>query len=155
MQNVKKFLRLFLVFIIIIFVGIMIYININKKVNEEKYDNIKTNMLMIEGKIKLIKAESEANGNQDNYVGTKVTEANNEEVNNFMQNLQINQEEFQNYYILNKESFEKLGMSESIDDDEKNCYIVNYDNSEVIYMKGIEVDSEIKYRLSDIVTEEE
>lgn len=155
MQNVKKFLRLFFVFIIIILVGIMIYKNINKKVNEEKYDNIKTNMLMIEGKVKIIKAESEANGNQDNYVGTKVNEANNEEANQVMKNLQISEEEFQNYYILNKESFEKMGMSDSIDDEEKDCYIVNYDNSEVIYIKGIDVDNEIKYRLSDIENEEE
>lgn len=155
MQNFKKFFRLFLVFILIILVGVVIYKNINKKINEEKYDNIKTNMLIIEGKVRILKAESEANGNQDNYVGIKVTEANNEEANKIMENLQINQDEFQNYYILNKESFEKMGMSDSIDDDEKDSYIVNYDNSEVIYIKGIEVDNDIKYKLSDIVNEEE
>lgn len=155
MQNVKKFLGLFFVFIVIILVGITIYKNINKKIQEEKYDNIKTNMLMIEGKIKILKAESEVSGNQDNYVGIKITEANNEEANKVMQNLQINQDEFQNYYVLNKECFEKIGISDSIDEEEKDSYIVNYDNSEVIYIKGIEVNGEIKYKLSDIVDEGE
>lgn len=110
-------------------------------------------MLMIEGKIKSIKAESEISNNQEKYVGTKVSEANDTEVNNVMQQLQINQEELQNYYILNKESFEKMGLADSIKDDDE--YIVNYTNSDVIYVKGIKLNNEIKYKLSDIIDKNE
>ena len=106
------------------------------------------------GKIKSIKAESEISNNQENYVGTKVSEANETEVNNVMQQLQINQEELQNYYILNKESFEKMGLADSIKDDDDE-YIVNYTNSDVIYVKGIKLNNEIKYKLSDIIDKNE
>ena len=124
-----------------------------KKMKERKNDDIKTDMLMIEGKIKSIKAESEISNNQEKYVGTKVSEANDTEVNNVMQQLQINQDELQNYYILNKESFEKMGLADSIKDDDE--YIVNYTNSDVIYVKGIKLNNEIKYKLSDIIDKNE
>ena len=124
-----------------------------KKMQERKNDDIKTDMLMIEGKIKSIKAESEISNNQEKYVGTKVSEAIDTEVNNVMQQLQINQDELQNYYILNKESFEKMGLADSIKDDDE--YIVNYTNSDVIYVKGIKLNNEIKYKLSDIIDKNE
>ena len=154
MQNNKyKFLKLIIAFIIILVVGIFLFNIGTKKMQERKTDDIKTDMLMIEGKIKSIKAESEISNNQEKYVGTKVSEANDTEVNNVMQQLQINQEELQNYYILNKESFEKMGLADSIKDDDE--YIVNYTNSDVIYVKGIKLNNEIKYKLSDIIDKNE
>ena len=137
----------------ILVVGIFLFNIGTKKMQERKNDDIKTDMLMIEGKIKSIKAESEISNNQEKYVGTKVSEANDTEVNNVMQQLQINQEELQNYYILNKESFEKMGLADSIKDDDE--YIVNYTNSDVIYVKGIKLNNEIKYKLSDIIDKNE
>lgn len=154
MQNNKyKFLKLIIAFIVILVVGIFLFNIGTKKMQERKNDDIKTDMLMIEGKIKSIKAESEISNNQEKYVGTKVSEANDTEVNNVMQQLQINQEELQNYYILNKESFEKMGLADSIKDDDE--YIVNYTNSDVIYVKGIKLNNEIKYKLSDIIDKNE
>ena len=154
MQNNKyKFLKLIIAFIIILVVGIFLFNIGTKKMQERKNDDIKTDMLMIEGKIKSIKAESEISNNQEKYVGTKVSEANDTEVNNVMQQLQINQEELLNYYILNKESFEKMGLADSIKDDDE--YIVNYTNSDVIYVKGIKLNNEIKYKLSDIIDKNE
>mgnify|MGYP003184672703 CR=1 FL=1 len=151
MQNNKyKFLKLIIAFIIILVVGIFLFNIGTKKMQERKNDDIKTDMLMIEGKIK---AESEISNNQEKYVGTKVSEANDTEVNNVMQQLQINQDELQNYYILNKESFEKMGLADSIKDDDE--YIVNYTNSDVIYVKGIKLNNEIKYKLSDIIDKNE
>ena len=155
MQNNKyKFLKLIIAFIVILVVGIFLFNIGTKKMQERKNDDIKTDMLMIEGKIKSIKAESEISNNQEKYVGTKVSEANDTEVNNVMQQLQINQEELQNYYILNKESFEKMGIADSIKDDDDE-YIVNYTNSDVIYVKGIKLNNEVKYKLSDIIDKNE
>ena len=154
MQNNKyKFLKLIIAFIIILVVGIFLFNIGTKKMQERKNDDIKTDMLMIQGKIKSIKAESEISNNQEKYVGTKVSEANDTKVNNVMQQLQINQDELQNYYILNKESFEKMGLADSIKDDDE--YIVNYTNSDVIYVKGIKLNNEIKYKLSDIIDKNE
>ena len=152
-NNKYKFLKIIIAFIIILVVGIFLFNIGTKKMQERKNDDIKTDMLMIEGKIKSIKAESEISNNQEKYVGTKVSEANDTEVNNVMQQLQINQDELQNYYILNKESFEKMGLADSIKDDDE--YIVNYTNSDVIYVKGIKLNNEIKYKLSDIIDKNE
>ena len=155
MQNNKyKFLKLIIAFIIILVVGIFLFNISNTKMQERQTDDIKTDMLMTEGTINSIKAESEISNNQEKYVGTKVSEANDTEVNNVMQQLQINQEELQNYYILNKESFEKMGLADSIKDDDDE-YIVNYTNSDVIYVKGIKLNNEIKYKLSDIIDKNE
>ena len=154
MQNNKyKFLKLIIAFIIILVVGIFLFNIGTKKMQERKNDDIKTDMLMIEGKIKSIKAESEISNNQEKYVGGKVSEADGTAGNNVMQQLQINQDELQNYYILNKESFEKMGLADSIKDDDE--YIVNYTNSDVIYVKGIKLNNEIKYKLSDIIDKNE
>ena len=154
MQNNKyKFLKLIIAFIIILVVGIFLFNIGTKKMQERKNDDIKTDMLMIEGKIKSIKAESEISNNQEKYVGTKVSEANDTEVNNVKLQLQIKQDELQNYYILNKESFEKMGLADSIKDDDE--YIVYYTNSDVIYVKGIKLNNEIKYKLSDIIDKNE
>lgn len=154
-NNKYKFLKLVIVFIIILVVGIFLFNIGSKKMKERKNDDITTNMLVIDGKIKVIKAEAEINNNKENYIGTKVSEANNEEANNIMLKLQINQDDLQNYYILNKDCFDKMGIADSIKDDEKDDYIVNYDNSEVIYIKGITINNETKYKLSDIVDKNE
>ena len=56
MQNNKyKFLKLIIAFIIILVVGIFLFNIGTKKMQERKTDDIKTDMLMIEGKIKSIK----------------------------------------------------------------------------------------------------
>ena len=53
MQNNKyKFLKLIIAFIIILVVGIFLFNIGTKKMQERKNDDIKTDMLMIEGKIK-------------------------------------------------------------------------------------------------------
>ena len=92
MQNNKyKFLKLIIAFIIILVVGIFLFNIGTKKMQERKNDDIKTDMLMIEGKIKSIKAESEISNNQEKYVGTKVSEAKDTEVKKFMKQLKIKQ----------------------------------------------------------------
>ena len=58
MQNNKyKFLKLIIAFIIILVVGIFLFNIGTKKMQERKTDDIKTDMLMIEGKIKSIKVK--------------------------------------------------------------------------------------------------
>ena len=85
---------------------------INKKVNESKDDDIKTDMLVLQAKIKVIKGESEVNKNTDNYLGIKVNESNNENIINLLKSINIPDEELQNYYILNNQDIELMGISE-------------------------------------------
>lgn len=124
---------------------------INKKVNESKDDDIKTDMLVLQAKIKVIKGESEVNKNTDNYFGKKVNESNNENIINLLKSINIPDEELQNYYILNNQDIELMGISEEIYNKEDSSYIVNYNSAEVIYKDGIFIDGVVKYKLSDLI----
>ena len=124
---------------------------INKKVNESKDDDIKTDMLVLQAKLKVIKGESEVNKNTDNYFGIKVNESNNENIINLLKSINIPDEELQNYYILNNQDVELMGISEEIYNKEDSSYIVNYNLAEVIYKDGIFIDGVVKYKLSDLI----
>lgn len=152
----KKRHAIKLVILISIFAVIIIAIAIsskyiNKKVNESKDDDIKTDMLVLQAKIKVIKGESEVNKNTDNYFGKKINESNNENIINLLKSINIPDEELQNYYILNNQDIELMGISEEIYNKEDSSYIVNYNSAEVIYKDGIFIDGVVKYKLSDLI----
>ena len=152
----KKMHTIKLVILISIFVAIITAIvisskYINKKVNESKDDDIKTDMLVLQAKLKVIKGESEVNKNTDNYLGIKVNESNNENIINLLKSINIPDEELQDYYILNNKDIELLGISEEIYNKEDSTYIVNYNLTEVIYKAGIFIDGVVKYKLSDLI----
>ena len=48
-----------------------------------------------------------------------------------------------------------MGIANELKNIEENVYIVNYDTAEVIYKKGVEINNNLKYKLSDIVTKEQ
>lgn len=155
MKNYKsKMLKLGIVFILIIII-LIFGVKYFKKImfDKEIYD-IKTNMLVIQGKIKLLKGEAEVSKNEKIYIGTKISDLDNKEIKEFMQNLGIEESKFETYYILNKEDFEKMSILGELKNIEDNVYIVNYNDAEVIYIKGINVDDSIKYKLSDIMAKE-
>lgn len=155
MKNYKsKMFKLGIVFILIIII-LIFGVKYFKKImfDKEIYD-IKTNMLVIQGKIKLLKGEAEVSKNEKIYIGTKISDLDNKEIKEFMQNLGIEESKFETYYILNKEDFEKMSILGELKNIEDNVYIVNYNDAEVIYIKGINVDDSIKYKLSDIMAKE-
>ncbi|MBP3502397.1 MAG: hypothetical protein J6K42_02835 [Clostridia bacterium] len=155
MKNYKsKMFKLLIVFILIIII-LVFGVKYFKKVmyDKENYD-IKTNMLVIQGKIKLLKGEAEVSKNEDVYIGTKISNLDNREIREFMQNLGVEESKFETYYLLNKEDFEKMSIYGELKNIEDNVYIVNYNDAEVIYIKGINVNDSIKYKLSDIMTKE-
>lgn len=150
-SNKYKTLKLVIIFILIIIIVIFALKYINKMIVEKESNDIKTNMLIIQGKIKLLKGEAEVNKNEDNYVGTKLSDSDNQEIKQFMQSIGIEESKFESYYILSKEDFEKMAISEEVKNIEDNIYIVNYNDAEVIYTNGILVNDVIKYKLSDII----
>lgn len=155
MKNYKsKMFKLGIVFILIIII-LIFGIKYFKKImlDKENYD-IKTNMLVIQGKIKLLKGEAEVSKNEEVYIGTKISSLDNKEIKEFMQNIGIEESKFDTYYILNKEDFEKMSISGELKNIEDNVYIVNYSDAEVIYIKGININDSIKYKLSDIMAKE-
>ncbi|MBO5348760.1 MAG: hypothetical protein J6A89_02930 [Clostridia bacterium] len=155
MKNKKyKTLKLLIIFILIVIAALFSVNHIKKLIAENKTNDIKTNMLIIQGKIKLLKGQSEVNNNEENYVGTKVSNLDNQQIKQLMQNLKIEESKYENYYILNKENFDQMEISAEIKNIENHVYIVNYNEAEVIYTKGIIINNETKYKLSDIMAKE-
>lgn len=122
---------------------------LNNKIKSESNNNIKTNLLMIQGKVKIINGRVEAEKNEDLYLGCKISElAENDEIKNKVKNLVASDDELSDYYLINSEELVQMGLSEITSNYE---YIVNYKNEEVIYINGIEEDGRIVYKLSELI----
>lgn len=142
------------IFIIICIIGIVIgtIYFIKNKYEEEELKTIKTDMLLIEGKIKIIAEKVRIKEKNATFIGKKINELEeNDEIQSLEEKKVIDLNEKNNqYYILEKAHLEELGLS-SIELKE-GFYIVDYNNSEVIYSKGIaDEEGNVRYKLSELI----
>jgi len=111
-----------------------------KQVHEKQWENVKTDMLQIQAKAKIVFEKyhvDEANG----LAGEKIED--------LSEIKQFGIEEDKTYYKWTKETLEQNGLSE-VEADE-NHYIINYETEEVIYSKGYKSnDGNTYYKLSEI-----
>ena len=115
-----------LVIIIIAFaIGVILYIQ--QQYRNEESETIKTNMLAIQGKAKMVAEEEKALKKE--LIGTKILiEQQDQKVKDFLKSQNIEIEENSKYYILKKEDLTTMGLS-NINIEPNEYYIVNYDNS--------------------------
>ena len=127
-----------LILIVIIVVGIQFASNL---AYEDKWENIKTDMLQIQAKAKLI-YENYRIDNANGLLGEKVEDI------TTIQNFGVSEGE--SYYKWTKDTTNQVGLSENTLKNEE-YYLVNYDTEEVIYSAGFETkEDEVLYKLSDI-----
>ena len=121
-----------------------------KEYDKEEYENIKTNMLLIQNKIETIAQKVEIKEKDAKYIGTKIEEKENDaKVQNLVNNdiIDISSKD-SNYYCIDNSNLKELGLGNIIAND---YYIVDYKKNDVIYIDGIEnKDGNIIYRLSDM-----
>lgn len=126
-------------------IGVMYYIK-QQYINEES-ETIKTNMLAIQGKAKIVAEEEKALKKE--LIGTKVlTEQQEQKVKDFLKSQNIEIEENSKYYILKSEDLTTMGLG-NINIEPNEYYIVNYNNMEVLYTKGVKIGDNRYYKLSD------
>lgn len=147
-------IRLFIVIAIIIAVGAVGLNYALKLLKQKQHDDIRTDLLLIQAKIEVIKGKVEVSSNAELYVGTKISEYYDNDVKEFLKNIQINELQFDKYYILSIHDLEKMGIYGELKNPEDNQYIVNYDTADVIYKKGVEENGNIRYKISDIIKKE-
>ena len=101
-----------LVIIIIAFaIGVILYIQ--QQYRNEESETIKTNMLAIQGKAKMVAEEEKALKKE--LIGTKILiEQQDQKVKDFLKNQNIEIEENSKYYILKKEDLTTMGLSLSL-----------------------------------------
>lgn len=165
----KKYVAVYLkvILIILMIVGIVfgIFHYLKKQYDHEKIETLKTDMLLIEGKIKIIQEKVNMKEKGASYVGIKIAEMkDNEQISNLKEKNIIEIEEEQEtkkdkkkkktekkheYYVLEKSHLEQLQLNDLIL--EEGYYIVDYKTEEVIYSLGIEnKEGNLLYKLSDI-----
>ena len=136
--------------IIIIFVLGLIYV-VRESIEKEKLETFQTNMLLIQGKVKVISQEATIQKKEELLKGRKVADnIEEEQIKQLLENKVISQEEtnFSKYYILEKSHLEEIGLNNI--ELKEGYYIVNYDTDEIIYSKGITKGKEILYKLSEL-----
>ena len=136
--------------IILVFIIGIIYL-VRETIKKEKVETYQTNMLLIQGKVKVISNEATIQKNEELLKGRKVTEAIEEEqIKKLLENNIISQEEtsFSKYYILEQEHLDEIGL-DNIKLKEV-YFIVKYDTDEIIYSNGIKVGKDIYYKLSEL-----
>ncbi len=136
--------------IIILFIIGIIYV-VKNNIEKEKLETFETNMLLIQGKVKVISQESTIQKKEELLKGRKLSDSIEEEqIKVLLNNNIISQEEtsFSKYYILDKSHLGEMGLGNI--KIEEGYYIVNYDTDEIIYSKGIKIGKETYYKLSEL-----
>lgn len=150
-QNGKSQLLLIIAVLLIIVASIYIVNLVKEQLNKKTISDYETDMLMIQGKTKII--DEEVNMKKEGIVleGKKISEnIEKEEIKQILDKKLISQEEenFEKYYMLENEDLEKIGLSNI--KLETGFYIINYTTDEVIYSEGISDGKNIYYKLSEI-----
>lgn len=131
------------IIVLLIITSITIYTgsNIIQKANLQ---NLNTNMLLIQAKVKTIGEDYRFNKDTQKLKGQKVSEiTGNAQIAKLIDNKVIDSPE--SYYLLSQGDLDTLGLEGiKIEDG----YLVNYETEEVIYVKGFEANNTIVYKLS-------
>ena len=136
-----------IILIIIIIAGLITggVFFVKTRINNEKNDSIRSDMLLIQGTCAKIKQESIKAKNTDMYVGTKISDMSEDEIiNNFKSLSIVSEDQYEKYYCLNNDNLQALNLD--IQNEEGSYYLINYDDNEVIITKGYQG----KYKLSEI-----
>lgn len=150
-----KSLKLLILLVVVVVAFFNIYKLLSNKMAEKKYDDITTNMLIIQKKVKMINGETLVNVENEGIIGTKISEIDNKSIKDLSINAGVSEEELEDYYMLYMSDFEKMGIINELKRPNSEEYLVNYKQSEVIYIKGINVDGKKMYKLSKILSKDE
>lgn len=145
--------------ILLILVSITVYTGTGV-IKQANLQTVNTNMMLIQAKTKTIAEQAkfykDEEGNPDTsvYKGTNLSDEN---INNIISNKikeKINKlindkviEDTSKWYLLSKEDLSSMGL-EKIDIEEG--YIVNYEEEEIIFVKGFENEGNTYYKMTDI-----
>lgn len=117
-------------------------------VDEQKIEDIRANMLLIQGKCKILQESTKINNNQDALKGTKISDMQNDGIiSGFLKKNILDSTKLDKYYALSDEDLSSMELD--IKNEENSYYIVNYEDNTVFITKGYTKDNskEIFYQL--------
>ncbi len=147
-KSTVKLIIAIAVIIAVVIVGVHIAI---KFINSEKVKNTQADLLLVKAKIEILKGNNNMNKDEHPLLGYQLTQIpEGIIINDFIDKHVISEDEYENYYVLDKECLEKLELQDLINK-YKGYFIVNYDNFEVIYTEGYENENGMWcYKISDL-----
>lgn len=123
---------------------------LNQEYDNQEYETIKTNMLLIQNKTDTIAQKVEIKEKDVKYVGTKLKEKEDDfNIQKLINSKIIDiDSKDNNYYYLDNSNLKELGLN-NIELDA--CYIVDYKKNDIIYINGIEDNNgNVIYKLSEM-----
>ena len=119
--------------------------------NKENIKNMQADMLLVQAKVEIVKANYSLNKEEHPLVGYQLTVLpEGIDIKEFLEKNVIAVEEYEKYYLLDNASLEQMDLKELVNK-YKGYFIVNYDNYDVIYTEGYENENKMWcYRISDL-----
>lgn len=136
---------------IIIAIVVCVLFFVKQNLQKEVLKMYETDMLLIQGKVKVLSNEAVVKSDKGTFIGRKIEESlETEDVKSLLEKGVISEEEkeFSKYYIIDKQALNEMGLTDV--KIREGCYIVNYSTGEVIYAKGVKIGENTYYKLSDI-----
>lgn len=163
-MGVKKVINLIIAIIIIIAIATVIFIVGKKALQETSLQDLRTNLLLIQGKAKtytenvsvetanLDETKEEDNTKIEEVKGQKLkgTALENcaENIKNEAKKAGI--QDTKDYYYLSQEDLNSMGINIQVEDNAYYLVKYNFEDTEVVYTKGYEHEGKIYYKLSEL-----
>ncbi len=136
--------RTIITIILIAIVAVCIVFHIKNIFEQHNHESIKSSMLQIQGACNLIQENVESKKENAVYIGTVLTNENDEIIDEFNNKGILTEEEYPKFYVLHDQDL--LDLKLNFDNEDHSYYLINYETQEVIITKGYEG----KYKLSEM-----
>lgn len=152
----EKGLTLISTIVLVIFIALftfgVVYLS-RMAIEKEKEEDIKTDMLLVQAKVKKISGDYLLEKKEDILVGTKLSDLKEQEhIKEFLdKNLFDLNEKGKKYYVLNQQNLNDLELEKVILEQDA-YYIVEYTASDVYYTKGyVDESGQMHYKAKEEV----
>lgn len=134
--------------LVIVAIAIFAYNFVVNTAGEQKIEDIRTNMLLIQGKCKILQETTKVNNNQEGLKGRKLSEIQDDRIiSEFLNRNIIDSTNLDKYYALSNDDLTSMELD--IQNEENSYYVVNYEDNTVYITKGYTVgdSEEVIYKL--------
>ena len=134
--------------LVIVAMAIFAYNFVVNTADEQKIEDIRTNMLLIQGKCKILQETTKVNNNQEGLKGRKLSEIQDDRIiSEFLNRNIIDSTNLDKYYALSNDDLTSMELD--IQNEENSYYVVNYEDNTVYITKGYTVgdSEEVIYKL--------
>ena len=134
--------------LVIVAIAIFAYNFVVNTADEQKIEDIRTNMLLIQGRCKILQETTKVNNNQEGLKGRKLSEIQDDRIiSEFLNRNIIDSTNLDKYYALSNDDLTSMELD--IQNEENSYYVVNYEDNTVYITKGYTVgdSEEVIYKL--------